>query len=191
MTHIDGRQPLAGVDCVAIVPETQSQVLAVVRRVEEVRHDSPLAMVLVSKANLSCAEELVWKHDFDGFVDLDWPSALARSAVRTAIRHVQLGRNVVDIQRAVLEHARHQTASLFEIAAHDDLTGLYNRRHFAELMAREHERSDMAARVGGDEFVAFLADSSEIGAMAFAARLLRRLRTSSFEVDRAVSANAA
>ncbi|MBI3180513.1 MAG: hypothetical protein HYZ27_12690, partial [Deltaproteobacteria bacterium] len=124
VTHIDSRQALAAVDCVAIVPETESQVLAVVRKVEQVRHFSPLAMVLASKANLPCAEEIISKRDFDGFIDLDWPSALARSAVRTAIRHVQLGRNVVDIQRAVLEQARHQTASLFEIAAHDDLTGL-------------------------------------------------------------------
>ena len=110
-----GPDRLDDVDCVAIVPESRGQLQAAVRTVA-VRED-PVALVLAARPDLPGVDELLVEHDFDGFIDLAWPSPLVRAAVRLAIRHVQLGRNVVAVQRAVLAHTRDEAASLYRLAA--------------------------------------------------------------------------
>ncbi len=80
-------------------------------------------------------------HDIDGILDLSWPAELTRQALRLAIRHAHTGRNVVDIQRVVLETSRKEVEALYDAAVHDGLTGLYNRRYFDDILGREEERA--------------------------------------------------
>jgi diguanylate cyclase (GGDEF)-like protein len=189
-----------------------------------------IGKLLGADANLPGIETLLMDEEFDGYLDLTWPESLARAAITTALRHVELGRNIVEIQRTILTQSRNETAAWRELAGHDELTHLFNRRHFSEAVAREHDRSrrrehpyalvfidldnlkqlntrwghaggskalrelagllmasvrtsDMAARMGGDEFVVFLDDCDANGALEFANRLCQTVREHAFDVD--------
>jgi diguanylate cyclase (GGDEF)-like protein len=138
--HLSDVSSLARVDCAVLALERRHALNAAVSLVETARRDTPMAMVLATRANAP-VDELLSGHEFDGFIDLAWPARVAGACLRTAIRHAQVDRNVLEIQRAVLKFSRDEAEHLFALAAHDDLTGLYNRRHFLELLAREHERA--------------------------------------------------
>lgn len=131
---------LATVDCVVLALEDPETLSVAVATVESVRRETPMAMVLASHARPPAAEVLS-THEFDAFVDLTWPARVVAACLRTAIRHAQVDRNVLEIQRTVLKCSRDEAEQLFALAAHDDLTGLYNRRHFLELLGRESARA--------------------------------------------------
>jgi diguanylate cyclase (GGDEF)-like protein len=129
-----------GMDCVLVTPECANDpdAIAQINRARE--RDATLAIVLVAPSSAAGVAELLQRCDLDGFIDSAWPPMLVTACIEIAVRHARLERNVVEIQRVVLEHTRIDTESLYAQAAHDDLTGLYTRRHMREVMSREHER---------------------------------------------------
>lgn len=222
--------PDTHLDCLALVQPQSQAIDAVLHHLEERGRVGAVATLMVGRADSARDLASVLRHQFDGFLDLAWPAALAEASIRTALRHVELGRNMVDIQRIVIEQARQETASLYELANHDGLTNLFNHRYFAEMMNRQHEVSkrrgeayalvfidlddlkvlnarfghaggsralnelatiiaastratDVAVRMGGDEFAVFLAKCDQAHGTEFAARLCERLREHSFELD--------
>jgi diguanylate cyclase (GGDEF)-like protein len=138
---------------VVLVPRPLANFREAIRAVEEVRHDTNLAVLLADHADVPGVADLMLAHEFDGFLDLDWPSHLARAAIDSARRNVELGRNIVEIQRAVLEQTRQETAELYQQALLDDLTQLYNHRHFVSLIEREHRRCMTLRRPYGLVFI--------------------------------------
>lgn len=126
---------------VVLVPRPKAAFDEAMRAISQVRLETSFAVLLADHPNVPGLADLMLAHEFDGFLDLDWPSHLARAAIDSARRNVELGRNIVEIQRAVLEQTRHDTAELYQQALVDDLTQLYNRRHFVSLIAREHRRA--------------------------------------------------
>lgn len=99
------------------------------------------AVILAADCQRPSTRQLVEWHPFDALVDLAWPASIAEAGVMMALRNVELGRNLVEIQRVVIEEAQKETSSLYDLAVHDGLTNLYNNRHFAALMSRQHEKS--------------------------------------------------
>jgi diguanylate cyclase (GGDEF)-like protein len=222
VAELDPNSVLSSIDAVIIVPGSRQQVAATTRIVEEARRDGDIAILLAGKPRRHPLHGLLNEHQFDGVLDLDWPESLLCASIETAVRNVHIGRSVVGIQRAMLDPSRKEPA-------HDDPTHSFNHRHFAELMAREHERSrrrglpyalvlidfdnleglnarhghaagskalrelgqaltdslrssDAALRIGGDEFVLFLAGCNKAAASTLANRLCERLRERTFLV---------
>jgi diguanylate cyclase (GGDEF)-like protein len=102
--------------------------------------DEGVALLLAAHADDAAVPALLRTCDFDGFIDLSWPSPLIESLLECVLRSVELGRNIVEIQRAVLHETRAHHTQLYEQANHDELTRLFNLRHFENLMLREHWR---------------------------------------------------
>lgn len=128
-------------DGIALVEPAPREVGAVL---EQLKARDPLrgvATLIAGRAAAPASQALLEHHQFDGFIDLDWPARIAAANLRIALGHVEMGRNLVDIQRVVIQQARQQTTSLYELAHHDGLTNLFNQRYFAELMERQHARS--------------------------------------------------
>ena len=226
---IEGIDPEDRVDGILLVAPCPKDVAALLRGLEEREHRGAVAMLVAGQADAPNMAALA-AYPCDGFLDLAWPDALAGAAIRTALGHVELGRNMVEIQRAVIAESRQQMAALYQLANHDGLTNLFNQRYFAAQMERQHERSkskgqsyamvfidlddlkqlntryghaggskalhelariiassirttDVAVRVGGDEFAIFLANSDQSGGTEFASRLCAKLRNHHFEFD--------
>jgi diguanylate cyclase (GGDEF)-like protein len=214
---------------VVVVARTFEAAVAATNAAAGLRGDE-VARLLACHARMERVEELLTERDFDGCIDLAWPEGLVRAALGMARRQVDLGRNIVEIQRVVLAQSRDEAATLRELAGHDELTHLSNRRNFSELVVRVHERcrrlerpyalvfidvddlkllnsrwghaggskalsevgnllsasvrgADIAARIGGDEFVVVLDGCTEEGAMEFARRLCSKIKDHVFEVD--------
>lgn len=215
----------------AVVVQAQSlgRLRATSHVVEETRGELSVAMLLAGRPELPDLEHILYECQFDGFLDLGWPQSLARACLELAVRNVQQGRELVEIQRAVLLQTAAETQALYQQANHDDLTKLFNQRHFSELMAREHERnkrgahqyalvyidlddlkgintrhgheggsealralarvmteslraSDVALRVGGDEFVVYLPDCDKAAGVRFSQRVRENLDRLDFRV---------
>lgn len=128
-------------DGVAIVEPAPGEVDGVLSALEEREQVGAFATLVVGHASDGGVPALLQRHRFDGFIDLTWPEDLAAASIRVALAHVELGRNLVEIQRVVIQQAREQMVSLYEQAIHDGLTNLFNHRYFAEMMERRHERS--------------------------------------------------
>jgi diguanylate cyclase (GGDEF)-like protein len=212
----------ADVAAVVVVAQAMPRILAAAEVIEAARRDYSVPLLLAGLPGAAELEPLMRQCNFDGFLDLGWPAPLAASCLGLAARNVEAGRNLVEIQRAILEQSRAETQELYEQANHDSLTHLFNHRHFSELMAREHERnkraghpyalvyidlddlkhlntrygheggsdalralaqvmteslraSDVALRVGGDEFVIYLPDCDKQAGALFADRVRQRL----------------
>lgn len=217
----------ADVAAVVVVAQPLSRLRAVAEVVEEARRDFPVPLLLAGQPDGEELGALLKACSFDAFLDLSWSSPLAEACLELAARNVEAGRNLVEIQRVVLEQSRADAQELYEQANHDPLTHLFNHRHFSELMAREHERnrraghpyalvyldlddlksintrygheggsdalrtlaqvmteslraSDVALRVGGDEFVIYLPDCDKRAAAHFAERVRQRLSERGF-----------
>jgi diguanylate cyclase (GGDEF)-like protein len=220
----------ADVAAVVVVAQALGRIRAAAEVIEEARVDLPVPLLLAGRPEMPEVESLLREVQFDGFLDLSWPCALATSCLEMAARNVDAGRNLVEIQRAILEQSRAETQVLYEQANHDPLTHLFNHRHFNELMAREHERnkraghpyslvyidldnlkwlntrygheggsdalrtlaqvmteslraSDVALRVGGDEFVVYLPDADKAAGALYAERVRQRLSARAFVLD--------
>ena len=100
-----------------------------------------VATLVAGHAGSPGLEALLDRYPCDGFIDLAWPESLAAAALRIALGHVALGRNMVEIQQVVIEQAREDMTSLYDRANHDGLTNLFNQRYFAQLMERQHASS--------------------------------------------------
>ena len=140
--------------------------------------------------------------------------------------HVTVGESILKfISRTSVEAGYHE--EIYQLATHDPLTGLCNRRHFSELVDKEiaralrHQRplalciidvdlfkpvndryghiegdevlrtlatviathvrdDDIAARIGGEEFAALLAESDAEAAVTFAERLRKAVEATAF-----------
>jgi diguanylate cyclase (GGDEF)-like protein len=90
---------------------------------------------------------------FDSVVDLSWSPALVDRCLVAAIERVQVGRNLVEIQRSLLAAADGEVTLLQDLAYRDELTHLNNLRSFKELFSKEHDR---CRRHGRPYVVAFL-----------------------------------
>ncbi len=128
-------------DCILLVEPKSEELGELLQVLKERDRLGAVATLVAGRADSTGMHALLEKYPCDGFLDLAWPEALASAGIRIALGHVELGRNMVEIQRAVIDQARQQMSSLYELANHDGLTNLYNPRYFAELMERQHERS--------------------------------------------------
>lgn len=129
------------VQCITLVEPEPEELRFVLERLEASDRVGAVATVVAGSASSPRVHALMEQCPCDGFLDLSWPEPLAAAALRIAMGHVELGRNVVEIQRAVIDQARQQMASLYDLANHDGLTNLFNQRYFEELMERQHGRS--------------------------------------------------
>lgn len=145
--------PDARFDGIALVQPAPGEVAATLQQLKLRDPLGAVATLMAGRGDSAEALALLEQHEFDGFLDLGWPERLAAASVRIAVGHVELGRNLVDIQRVVIQQARQQMTSLYELANHDGLTNLFNHRYFAGLMERQHERSH---RLGESYALVFL-----------------------------------
>lgn len=129
------------VQCIALVEPEPDELRFVLERLEALDRVGAVATVVAGQASSPRVHALVDRGPCDGFLDLRWPEPLAAACLRLAMSQVEEGRNVVQLQRAVIDQARQQMAQLYDLANHDGLTNLFNQRYFAELMERQHHRS--------------------------------------------------
>jgi diguanylate cyclase (GGDEF)-like protein len=127
-------------DGIALVAPPADTLAQTLEALKERERSGTFATLLVGASDAN-TPALLSQYAFDGFIDLSWSSDVAAANVRIALGHVELGRNLVEIQRVVIHQAREQMVSLYEQAIHDGLTNLFNHRYFAEMMERRHERS--------------------------------------------------
>jgi diguanylate cyclase (GGDEF)-like protein len=140
VTRLEGSSIFpSGLDCMVVAPSSSDDSDLLPRLLAQARAEPGLAVVLAGRA--SGMAGLLEQHAFDAFVDLRWPNRLAQACLHTAIRHVQLGRKSAALQRQVIVQTRSEAAELRDQATRDELTALYNGRHFASVMEREHDRS--------------------------------------------------
>lgn len=196
-------------------------------RIHAMHHDNATPLVLAARGDDEAATRSLEALPFDAFVDLAWDSRLAERCLAASLQHVSAGRNMVQIQQQILRAARGEVSTLQGLALRDDLTGLYNVRHFREVSAKEHERcrrhlrpyavvfidldnlkelnsahghaagaraisrvgtalaaltrsSDYSFRIGGDEFVSLLVESSKKQALIYADRVRTAIAASTF-----------
>ncbi|MBI5497754.1 MAG: GGDEF domain-containing protein [Deltaproteobacteria bacterium] len=127
-----------GVDCV-LVPCARA-VPAGTERLQQWCDEQMVPLVLGLDTRVTTSEDPVFRVAADGLVDLRWPGHLVAAALRAAIQRVLVGRNLVDVQRRVLDVAQGTVDALEHLAFRDELTGLYNLRGFRDIMRKEHER---------------------------------------------------
>ena len=128
-------------DCIVLVEPRPEEVNLVLAGLKERDRFGAVAMLVAGRPQSTGMHVLLERYQCDGFLDTSWPEALASAGLHIALRHVELGRNMVEIQRVVIEQTRRQMTELYDQANHDGLTNLFNHRYFAELMERQHERS--------------------------------------------------
>jgi diguanylate cyclase (GGDEF)-like protein len=128
-------------DCIVLVEPRPEEVNLVLAGLKERDRFGAVAMLVAGRPASVGMHVLLERYPCDGFLDTSWPEALASAGLHIALRHVELGRNMVEIQRVVIEQTRRQMTALYDQANHDGLTNLFNHRYFAELMERQHERS--------------------------------------------------
>jgi diguanylate cyclase (GGDEF)-like protein len=128
-------------DCIVLVEPRPEEVASVLRGLKERDRQGAVALLVAGRATSGQMHLLLDQFPCDGFLDLSWPEPLAAAGLRIALSHVELGRNMVEIQRVVIEQTRQQMTSLYDLANHDGLTNLFNLRYFADLMERQHEQS--------------------------------------------------
>lgn len=133
-------------DCIVLVEPRPEEVNLVLAGLKERDRFGAVAMLVAGRPASAGMHALLERYPCDGFLDTTWPEALAQTGLHIALRHVELGRNMVEIQRVVIEQTRRQMTSLYDQANHDGLTNLFNHRYFAELMERQHERSKRDAQ---------------------------------------------
>src|SRR5690606_32093171 len=79
---------------------------------------------------------------------------LARSFNQMAERVTESQLELLKLNAELEERVRQRTQELAELASRDPLTGLYNRRHFGEVMTREFA----AAERYGDDLTCLMFD---------------------------------
>lgn len=82
----------------------------------------------------------------DGLLDLGWPEAFARECIELVVNRVRSGRAVVGIQNELFRAVSSDIRALRNLSIRDELTGLFNLRHFREVVEREHLRCRRHAR---------------------------------------------
>ncbi|MEW6777407.1 MAG: GGDEF domain-containing protein [Bdellovibrionota bacterium] len=130
-----------GFDAVLLWPQQEAAFLSTAARLLQTGGGNTIPVLLAIDETTREQDIKPLAAEVDGFVDLRWPAAFVETSLRCAVRNVRLGRNVALIQQAVLAEARTQAATLYRRAVRDALTGLYNRRHFDEILPREHARA--------------------------------------------------
>ncbi len=101
---------------------------------------NPPARVLAAQSGDSVAADGFEACDVDAFIDLTWPTALIEQCLSLAVAQVRSGRGVVAFQQHILTEVKQELAILRDLSIRDELTGLYNVRHFREVLAHEHQR---------------------------------------------------
>ncbi|MCB9865290.1 MAG: diguanylate cyclase [Phycisphaerales bacterium] len=191
----------------------------VVRRMVRPLHDLAATMSRFATGDLGARSRLV-RHDELG----DLARAYNHMADRLSQKHVEISQLNAELE----ERVQQRTRQLRELAMRDALTGLYNRRHFAEALRRsfaearrygkdlacmmidldnfkgindrcghhagdevlmfvasrireELRVSDLAARYGGDEFVALLPHTDTAQAQMLATRIKQALSGASID----------
>ena len=109
-------------------------------RLQSVCGANPLATVLAAESGDPAIVDAFGDHTFDAFVDLAWPDVLIERCLSLALTQVRSGRGVAEFQRQILTEVRQELATLRDLSIRDELTGLYNVRHFREVLAHEHQR---------------------------------------------------
>jgi diguanylate cyclase (GGDEF)-like protein len=109
-------------------------------RLEEAGGIDPVPRVLAAGPAEVALPDAFTGHTFDGFVDLAWPTGLIEQCLSLAVARVRSGRGVAAFQHQVLSELRQELATLRDLSIRDELTGLYNVRHFREVLAHEHQR---------------------------------------------------
>lgn len=115
-------------------------------RIEEACGADVVPLVLAADGRDPDVPAALERLPFDAFVDLGWSGALIARCVALAVSRVRAGRGVVEIQHQVLRAVREEVAQLRDQSLRDEVTGLYNRRAFQELLVREHARCQRQGR---------------------------------------------
>ena len=127
--------------CVLLVEPPLDELDDLVESLKERDRLGAVATLVVGRAQSPGVHALLAQYPCDGFLDLDWPETLAAAGLRIALEHVALGRNMIEIQRMVIDPSRQQLSALDALSNGDGLTADFAQRHFAELMERQHARS--------------------------------------------------
>lgn len=109
-------------------------------RMQAVTEAEALPLALAADAADETIGEVILGEAFDAFIDLRWGVPLVERTLMAAVARARAGRGLATIQRQVLEVIRGELTLLRERSVCDELTGLFNYRHFREVHAREHQR---------------------------------------------------
>ncbi len=130
-------------DVVVLVARKGAQgVPALCARLEEAGGVDPFPLVVAAEGGDLAVNPAFESHAFDTFIDLAWPAALIEQCLMLAVSRVRSGRGVVALQQQVLAAVRQEVATLRDLSIRDELTGLYNVRHFRDVLAHEHQRCE-------------------------------------------------
>lgn len=128
-------------EIVLLAYDTEHVLRRQIDRMREARSVRPIPVLIAAAADLPDLAARLHLEGVDGFVDPDWPADLRARCLELAIQHVKIGQQVVEIQRYLLKAARQEAKVLLDKTIRDELTGLYNRRHYEDVVRREFSRA--------------------------------------------------
>ena len=140
-TSLDDLDASVRFQCVLLVEPQLEQLDDLLQALKERDRLGAVATLVAGRAESPGVHALLAQYPCDGLLDLAWPETLAAAGLRIALEHVALGRNMVEIQRMVIDQSRQQLSALYQLSTGDGLTADFTQRHFAELMERQHDRS--------------------------------------------------
>jgi diguanylate cyclase (GGDEF)-like protein len=109
---------------------------------EEARGVRPIPVVLAAPPDGPDLVARLRLEGIDGLLDPTWSAALRARCLEITMEHVKIGQQVVEIQRYLLKAARREAKLLHDQTIRDELTGLYNRRHYEDVVRRELSRAE-------------------------------------------------
>ena len=101
--------------------------------------DLPPVLLVIDSRHVQSAIPLA-RVNADAVIDLAWPEHLSRGCLELVIGRVRTGRGLVGIQDELFRALSGEVHSLRNLSIRDELTGLFNLRHFREVVSREHLR---------------------------------------------------
>src|SRR4051794_25578262 len=84
--------------CVLLVEPRPEELDGLLQSLKERDRLGAVATLVAGHAGSPGLHALLERYPCDGFLDLSWPESLAAAALRIALSHVELGRNLVEIQ---------------------------------------------------------------------------------------------
>ncbi len=141
----EGNIPNETFDAIIVSPPDQKTLEHWLQTISEMANHDPVPTLLCVNNQDPLALCLPGRH-LDGYIDPSWPMALIEAYIESAFHRVLAGKNVVEIQKVLLSEAHGNLDQLHQLAAHDDLTQLYNRRQFERIIAKEHARCERYER---------------------------------------------